>query len=371
MQKKIKILQITANLGIGGLERVVVNLCKNLNPHLFNVAVCCLKFKGEFASELEQNNITVHLLSEHKPIKPDYTAFWKLKNVYKKYAPHIIHTHNTNSFIDSTIATFFKKIPCIVNTDHGRDFPGHWKERIFESLLSRKADAFVAVSDDIKKNLMHYEWISEKKIKVIHNGISGDDYDIQINKQTKTENLGLSKYDKLIGLGVRLTKQKGIVHLINAIPEVLKSFPKTGVVIAGKGPLKPELLELCWQNRISDHVHFIGPRLDLPEIINILDIFVLPSEWEGLPLALLEAMAAGRAIIATEVGANAQVIEHEKSGLLIKPKNPKKLSEAICNLLNDEKKRILFGKNAKKRFYESFSAKIMAKNYENLYMNIL
>ncbi|WP_027371461.1 glycosyltransferase, partial [Desulfovermiculus halophilus] len=270
MNKKIKVMQLTANLGMGGLERVVINLCKHMNHDVFDVSVCCIKYKGKLAYELEGTGVPVYILQQTDK-KKDYTAFWRLKKILSEKKPHLVHTHNANSFIDGALASYLARIPVLINTDHARKFPGRWTERVLEAVLSRSADRFIAVSEETKQNLMLYEKIPERKINVIRNGIDGKVYDIVIDVQKKKEELGLLEYDHLIGLGVRLTQQKGIAHLIEAAPKILSHFPNTGFVVAGKGVLQQSLIALAAQLGVSNHFHFIGPRLDLPEILQVLD----------------------------------------------------------------------------------------------------
>lgn len=370
MQRKIRVLQLTANLGMGGLERVVINLCKNINVDMYDVSVCCLKYKGKLARELEDIGMPVHLLPQVTK-RPDYTAFWRLKKILLQEKPDLVHTHNANAFIDGAMASCLAGVPALINTDHARKFPGRWTERMMEAVCARKADKFVAVSEETKKNLMRYERIPAAKIEVIRNGIDGKDYDIEIDVQKKKEELGLLGFDHVVGLGVRLTPQKGIAHLIEAAPLVLAMFPKTAFLVAGKGYLRESLMELAIQRGVSSHFHFIGPRLDLPEILQTLDVYVLPSEWEGLPLALLESMAASRAIVATRVGGNPYVIEHGRTGLLVESKDVKGLAEAVCRLLSNYEERGRLGINAQKRFYQGFSVQHMTGKYEELYSEIL
>lgn len=368
--KRIRILQVTANLGIGGLERVVVNLCKQISRDRFNVSVCCLKFKGDFAQELEEAGIPVYLLPQISN-GPDYTAFTRLRKLMRGISPHLVHTHNTNSFVDSTLASLMARVPVRINTDHARNFPGRLTDLMLDAICALFADKFIAVSPETKRNLMRYEKIPARKIDIINNGIDGSAYDISIDIESKKKELGLSKFEHIIGLGVRLTPQKGIIHLINAAPLILKNFPKTAFVIAGKGDLLESLRRQANNIGVGEHFFFIGPRLDLAEILQIFDIYVLPSEWEGLPLALLEAMASGRSIIATNVGGIPRAIEHDKTGILVQPKDPESLAHWICYLLNNPQLRQSLGEKAQKRFYRDFSVERMAREYEKLYENVL
>lgn len=366
MNEKIKIMQVTANLGIGGLERVVVNLSKNINKDKFQVSICCLKFKGVFAKELEDIGINVHLIPQ-KSKGTDYFAFWKLKDILRKERPHIVHTHNPNALVDGIIASILSNVPVRIHTDHARKFPDTLRTMLVEKILSNFIDRIVAVSAETKDNLKKYERINENKIRIVNNGIDGKKYDISINISKKRKELGLDGFQHLIGLGVRLTEQKGIIHLIHAAPEVLNKFPHTAFIVAGRGYLLDDLKSETEKLHVDKNFFFLGPRLDMPEILQILDVYVLPSEWEGLPLVLLEAMAARKAIIATNVGGNSMAIEDGFCGYLVPPKRPDLLSQRIIHLLESSNLRLTFSENAYEKFKVNFGVENMAIEYEKIY----
>lgn len=369
MNKKINLLLITANLGIGGLERVVVNLAQSINKDRYNVSVCCLKFKGPFADELEASGIKVYLIPQTSG--PDYFAFLKLIKIIKLVKPHIVHTHNLNASIDGIVASVFAKVPVKIHTDHARKFPDRLKYMAAERLLSVFIDKIVAVTNETKTNLIRYEKISSDKITVISNGINGEEYDIHIDVDKKKREMGLQGFKHVVGLGVRLTAQKGIVHLIHAAPAVLREFSHTAFIVAGKGGLLDSLKFEVEKAGVEKNFFFLGPRLDMPEILQILDLYVLPSEWEGLPLVLLEAMAARRAIIATDVGGNSMAIKHGESGYLVAAKDPAALANKIIKLLGNDKMRESLSKYAYSKFSSEFSVERMVADYEKIYQKEL
>ena len=184
----------------------------------------------------------------------------------------------------------------------------------------------------------------------------------------KLKSLNIDKKGPFIGLGVRLSEQKGITYLLKAMPEIKESFPDIALIIAGNGPLENELKNEAVSLGIKENVFFIGPRLDLNEVLNILDVYTLPSLWEGLPMVILEAMAAECPIVATDVGGNATAIQNNVSGSLVKSKEPESLASEIIRLLKDEKLRNKYRQNSLQIFYEKFSASIMTKKYEQLYL---
>ncbi len=369
MTRRIKILQITHNLGIGGLERVVVNLCRHLDRRKFDVSVACLGFKGAFADELEKEGIRVYLAS--KDGKTDYLTFWQLQKIIGRVQPDIVHTHNTNSSIDGVLASLIRRVPIRVHTDHARNFPDRKLYMALEWCASLFMDKIIAVSEETRDNLVKYEKIKRDKITVLNNGIDGSDYDITIDTEAKKKEIGVDGFEHIIGLGVRLTAQKGIIHLINSAPAIVEKLPKTAFLIAGYGALESYLKSEVSRLKLDKNFFFLGPRLDMPELLQIFDLYALPSEWEGLPLVILEAMAAKRAIVATDVGGNSMAIQHRSSGSLVPPKDPDALADEIIYLLKHPEIRAVYSKKAYQRFYSKFSVSHMARNHEILYGQLL
>ena len=367
METKIKLMQITHDLAIGGLQQVVVNLCKNIDRDKFDVSVLCLRRKGEFAPEIEKMGIKVFTIPR-KADKVDYLAFLKVAKILRQEKTDVIHTHNTQPFIDGTIAAMISGVKTIVHTDHARDFPDKRRYMFAEWMMSQFAYKVVGVSEHTSKNLMKYEKISSKKIMTIMNGIDESKHNVTIDKKKKRRELGVNQDGPIIGVGVRLTEQKGITYLLQAMPTVIEKYSDITLIIAGEGPLGNKLRSEAISRGIDKNVLFVGPRLDMPELLKLFDLYVLPSLWEGLPMVLLEAMAAGCPIVATDVGGNYMAVKHGVNGSLIKPKDSIKFSYEVIRLLKDKYSRMQYSKNGIKVFHEKFSADIMTRKYEKLYL---
>jgi len=365
--KKHNLMIITHDLAIGGLQRVVVSICKTINRDLFNVSVLCMNETGEFATEIKDLGITIHCLPREKN-KVDYLAFLKVAKILKDEKVDIIHTHNTQPFIDGTLGALLSHVPTIIHTDHARDFPDKRRYMFLEWVMSHFAYKVVGVSDHTTENLINYEKISRKKTMTIMNGIDETLHGITIDKDQMKKELGIRRKGPFIGLGVRLAEQKGIIYLLQAMPKVIDKFPDISLIIAGVGPLKDELEHFARTSGIAENVSFIGPRLDMNKILKLLDLYVLPSLWEGLPMVLLEAMAAGCPIVATNVGGNSMAIRNGFNGSLIDAKDPDMLSSEIIKVLSDQNIMKKYIDNSYKIFHEYFSAKIMTSIYEKLYL---
>jgi len=199
-------------------------------------------------------------------------SFIKAFSIIKDFKPDVIHTHNSQPFIDGTLAALIARVPIKVHTDHAMDFPDKIRYMFAEWFFSHFADKIVGVSEHTKNNLIKYEKISPKKIDIIHNGIDGKQYDIKINVSEKKKQLGIENRYPVLGLGVRLAEQKGITYLIQATSLIRREFPEICVLIAGEGPLQKNLKREAEEHGLSHLIKFIGPRLDMNEILKVLDI---------------------------------------------------------------------------------------------------
>ncbi|MBC8440655.1 MAG: glycosyltransferase family 4 protein [Deltaproteobacteria bacterium] len=364
---KTKLMQITHDLAIGGLQQVVVNLCRSIDRDKFDVSVLCLRSLGEFVPEVEKLGIKVHYLPQKKN-GTDYCSFLKVAKILRQEKIEVIHTHNTQPFIDGTIGALLSCVKKIVHTDHARDFPDKFRYMLAEHVMSYFAYRVVGVSEHTSENLINYEKISSKKIMTIENGIDGSRFEVDIDQQKKRKELGIRSKGPVIGLGVRLAKQKGITYLLQAMPQVVNAYPDITLIIVGDGELKTELQAEAKQLGINNNVLFLGARLDIPELLKLFDVYVLPSLWEGMPMVLLEAMAAGCPVVATDVGGVSKVIDSKQNGLLVAPQEPEQLAGAVIQLLTDEQLQKKYAEKALQKFKKKFSAEIMTKQYEHLYL---
>lgn len=366
-------MHITNSLNYGGLERVVIDICRYLDPAEFEPMVACIKWKGPQAQLLEDAGIPVVTLKKHDTNISKYTTFLELRKIVRSHNIDVVHTHNTGPLLEAIAALLTSlSFPKIIHTDHTRGrWPDKKKYMVFERVASNFVYSMIAVSDEAKEKLVQYEHIPENRIDIIDNGIPVDDfYKANISDEVKIQ-LKIEQFKHVIGLCVVHRKQKGIVHLLNALPAILEAHPNVVCVIGGGGPEKEALEDLTAQLDLQNNVRFIGPRDDVGRILSIFDVYILPSEWEGLPLSLLEAMAARRCIVATSVGGVPKSLENGKCGVLIPPADPDALANAVTALLNSPEKRTTLAAEAYRCVNQKYSANVMAHAYGKLYKQSL
>ncbi len=365
--EKIRLMQITHDLDIGGLQRIVVNICRNIDRDKFDVSVLCLRNLGDFVPDVEKLGIEVILLPQ-KQNGVDYFAFLKVADILRQRRIDVIHTHNTQPLIDGTLGALLAGVKRIVHTDHSRKFPDKRRYMFAERVLSHFIFKVVGVSQATSNDLMKYEKIPPGKIMTILNGIDGAMYSKTIDRDKKKSELGIRGRGPVIGLASRLSEEKGVSYLLRAMPEIIQWYPDIALIIAGKGKCENELKKEAAHLGIENNTLFIGPRLDVPELLKVFDLFVLPSLREGLPTALLEAMAAGCAIVATDVGGNHTAVIHGENGSLVAPKDSKALAREIIRVLRDEHLRSNYISKGLELFSTKFSSETMTAQYQDLYM---
>jgi glycosyltransferase involved in cell wall biosynthesis len=359
-------MHITQNLGVAGLEQVVVTLCRTVDRTRFDPSVLCLKFTGLLAETLRDRDIPV-LQIEPSRGRADYLAWRKVARVLREQRIDVVHTHNTPALIDGVIGAKLAGTRTVVHTDHGRLYPDKRRYLLAEHILSHFVYKIAAVSAETAQHLRQYQRIAADKLVTITNGVESVRYESGIDRARKRRELGIPPTAPIVGFAARLAEQKGLAYLLEAFPRVRERVPAAHLVVAGHGPLADEHRSAAHALGITEHVHFLGLRTDVAELLQLFDCYVIPSVWEGLPMALLEAMAAGCPIVASNVGGVPMALRDGVNGSLVEPREPEQLAAAIVDLLGDEAKRRRFAAEGKAAFQERFSAEAMTRRYEALY----
>jgi len=308
----------------------------------------------------------------------DLKAFFDIWRIIKKYNPLIVHTHSSKAGLMGRLAAKLAGTPIIVHTPHGHVFFGYFgplKTKLFiilEKLASRITDKIVALTNREKKDHILFKIAEEDKFSVIYSGI-----ELNILKESSSEEkqnikkeLGIPENSLIVGTAGRLVPVKGPEFLVKASKYIISKYPDTYFLFTGDGPLEQDLKRKALEMGISDNIIFSGWRDDLAKIISIYDIFVLPSLNEGMGRVLVEAMALGKSIVASNVGGIPDLVTHGKNGFLVPPKNPKELAKYIQVLLEDKDKREKMGLAGKEMAY-NFTSERMVEKIANLYKKLL
>jgi glycosyltransferase involved in cell wall biosynthesis len=328
--------------------------------------VLVLRGSGVLEAELAQVNVEVIDIGG-APGQGDYFAFRKVAREARKRRIDLFHTHNSLPLFDAFVAARMTGVRGHVHTDHARNFPDKLRYMIAEHVVSYFLDTIVAVSDDTRNNLVRYEKIPASRIAVIPNGIDGDRFTQPVDVTAVRAALGISS-GPVIGMAARLTEQKGVIYLLQAVARLREQFPGLQVLIAGSGDQDDYLKEAADELGIAGTVQFLGMRLDIPDLVRAFDVYVIPSIWEGLPMALLEAFAAGTPVVASNVGGVGKVIRHRENGSLVPARDPEALAAELAHVLAHPQVRTKYREAGRQTFEENYSAEAMTRRYEAVYL---
>ncbi len=372
MSEPVKVLHLLPSMEIGGLETMVLNLASGLDRRQYSPTICCFDGLGPLAEDAAARKLDICQLKRKPGI--DWTYPWKLSRFLKCCRTQVLHLHNPTAFFYGTLAGKLARIPCIVYTEHGRDVSTGWKVRFAHRCLARMVDRIIVVADYGRRLLSDVEGIDDRRITVIYNGIDGGRFD-RHNYSDKYDlirhALGATGQNKLIGIVGRLDPIKNHVLLIRSVVEIKKLVPRVKLLIIGDGPERRKLESLVQELGLNDYITFLGARTDIPEILSVLDVYVLPSFSEGLSLTLVEACASGLPIVATRVGGNEEVVIHGENGLTVESDDLQGLAKAIESMLTDMNTANMMGIKGRARYERYFTLRTMINNYENVYRDCL
>ncbi|MFA6531132.1 MAG: glycosyltransferase [Candidatus Micrarchaeia archaeon] len=364
------ILHFIGSLETGGTEHMLLAYLRNSKSKELKHIVCTLHDKGELRQEFKDAGIEVVSLGVRG--KADYPlAMPKFASLIKRIKPAIVHSYLLKeSLIARPVCKLLgvKLISGKRDTDRGKS---KWKvmlDRMTIGMCELNISNSLAGVSELKSY-----GIPEGKVICIPNGKDISKLDIELTKSDAKKKLGFSKDDVLLGCVARLYEFKGQEYAIRAMPEIIgmkkdaEKRKEIKLVLVGDGEMRSSLEKLVQFLGLESNVVFLGERKDIPELLRAFDIFVFPSLREGMPGALMEAMASGLPVVATDIDGNRELIINGKNGILIPVKNSGAIARAVGSLLNNKKTADQLGKSANRTIKERFSVEGMAAKLDKIY----
>ena len=362
----MKILHVISSGGMYGAEAVILNLARTLRdgPHecVLGVFSNSANPKHQLHELALKEGFESHLIPCRGQV--DLGAIAKVRELATHVSADVVHTHGYKADVYVYLALRGLGVP-LVSTCHT------WYDTdlflsiygIADRFVLRKYTRVVAVSDEVKQRLLK-AGVREEKIRMVRNGIDLRRFDGALpwlRKEAHPERA------LVVGLVGRLAWEKGVDVFLRAAAEVLVEFPETRFVVVGEGPDQEKLERLIDASLIRESVEMLGRREEMASVYASLDVMVSSSRQEGLPMAVLEGMASGMALVATAVGAVPTVVEDGRTGVLVPADDAGLLAAGIAELLRDPAKRRLLGDAARRRIEEEYSAARMTRDYLRVY----
>jgi len=368
--KTIKIAFVIDDLGLGGAQRQLLELVKRIDRNRFTPLVVGLsEEKIALKKEFEKTGVPIMLIRQRG--KFSFSVLFKLCRIFRQFSPTIVHTYLFTADFYGKISAKCSGVPILMSSVRSIE-PDKKKHYILvDRLLGKWCDAVVANAYCIQELLSKRERINSKITYTIHNGVDLQRFPYPAQNGHLRQSMGIQSRAILLGTIGRLGPEKNHKMLLSTIAELRKRGHDVVLFIVGDGKLRSNLQQQTKELHIESSVYFLGPRDDVPDILSNLDLFILPSRYEGCPNVVLEAMAAGKCVVATAVGGTPETIVDGKTGILVKPDNQEALVTAIVDLLKSPDKPSILGQQARESIERSFTIEKMVQQTTNLYEQLL
>jgi glycosyltransferase involved in cell wall biosynthesis len=370
-------------MDLGGAQQAVLYLAHHLNQDLFE-QVFITGEGGLLSSDLSSvpstRHYTVPELNRHigvRGLTMDLRAIAKIRNILRNEKPDVVHTHTPKAGILGRWASWLAGIPRIAHTFHGFGFgESHpaakkwlyvWAERITGIITTQ----FVVVSERNRLKGEAYGFFRRQNCELIRSGVDFSAFTKgALDKSQKKIELGLCPSDKIVGIVAGFKPPKGLNHFLDVARRVVNQRPEIKFLMVGDGELRPQLESEVNRLGLDSAVGMVGWRRDIPDLLQLFDVFVLTSHWEGLPRVLLEAMALGVPIVATDVDGIREVVQAGENGYLVCPGDTAEMAERVLELLGNKELCSVMGRKSQ-RMVEPFSAQKMVEDYSRLYLQMM
>lgn len=361
----MRILHVVNSLGVGGVEVGVVNVMRGLGELGYEQAVCCLEHDGALRGRVPAS-IAVWVCGRAGR-RERYAPLWRAATLMRSFQPAIVHARNCGAWRNGAFAWLLAGCPGrLVFSIHGLDWVGCIDKRraLLYRQLARLTSGLVAVSDATARRFAADTGIPPERFTVLHSGV-----DTQVFQPRRPPYGPVGGCGRVVlGSVARLGQQKGHQQLIEAFAlAAAQCCSRLELRLIGDGPCRVHLQALVRGLGLDDRVHFLGEREDVPAQLAQMDFFILASQQEGRPTAIMEAMAAGLAVVATRVGAVAELVVDGQTGILVCADDVAALSRAILALADDAQRRLALGQAGRVLAQDRFALADMVQSYGAFY----
>ncbi|HEX6048826.1 MAG TPA: glycosyltransferase [Gemmatimonadaceae bacterium] len=359
------VAQVVLSFGRGGLETMAVGLAGALAKRGLRSVIIALDEGGELEPVLDAAGVESYVLGGRKLRDPRY--HWRLARLLRHIRPDVVHSHNFAAFLHTAVARRLAFVPRMVHTEHAFEYLTERRLHLWIRRASRGCNAFVVVGERVLPFFRDVVGVAPERLRVIPNGVDLTAFQRRANTGEVRRDLGLPEATFLVGTAGRLAPEKDLATLVRAVDEVRRERDDLHLVFVGEGVERPALEAQVSRLGLSERVRFLGWRRDVGRVVSAFDLFVLSSENEGLPLAVLEAMALGVPVASTPVGDLPVVVEDGVSGRLFPVGDSTALAHVIRDLARDELKRRALGAAGRAVVERRYDHAVMVDGYLDAY----
>lgn len=365
LDSRLRVVTLVDTLRPGGAERFAATLAIRLDRSRFEPTVCVsrkITAPSPLIDNLREANVSILPLNRTSLGAP--WGWWALARFLRREQVDVLHSHMFGSNAWGAVLATLSRVPVFVAHEHSWAFEGErFRPFLDRELIARAADAFIAVSRADERRMIELAGIPREKVRLVMNGIAP----LPPARGDVRAELGIPRDAEVVGTMAVLRREKAHEVLIEAAELLASEFPKLKVLIAGTGPEEDRLRAAVRDRNLQDRVLLLGFRRDVADVLAVLDVAAFTSDREGLPLAVIEAMAAGKPVVATHVGGIRDLVEDGVHGLLVPPRDPSALADAIARLLRAPRLRMELGQRGQERQRRNFDISEVAGRVEALY----
>lgn len=363
-----RVLYVAEALGVGGAEELVLNLVRRL-PGRFTPHVCCIRSAGPIGEEIRRAGVPVSVLGLQPGVRRPLDI-WRLQRHVRALRPHIVHTVLVAASLYGRLAARLARVPVVIGTEVNVYARKPARHVLAERLLMRGTDAVIVSAQAVRDFYVAQLRTDPRKVEVIHNAVDWAQVEPSSARSTVRAALGLPADALVAGIVARLAEQKGHDVLLDAVAGE-PALASLHLLVVGDGERRAAIERRAAALGLGARTRFAGARRDLGDLLHAMDLFVLPSRWEGLPLALVLAMGAGLPVVASRVGGIPEVVRDGETGLLVPPGDAAALGAALARVAGDPALRARLGASARAFVRPRFGADEYANAVADLYDRLL
>lgn len=363
----MRVMFVITCMPVGGAETLLVELIRRLDHSRFQPELCCLKYPGPLGEVLAKE-VPTHtgLLAQ----KYDFAVLWRLVRLLKHRRIDAVVTVGTggDKMFWGRLAGFLSGVPVICSALHSTGLPDHVE--LPNRLLAPLTDAFIGVAEPHGRYLAEHEGCPADRIRVIPNGVDVERFHPRWANPRLRAELALPQDSPVAGIVAALRPEKNHELFLQAAALVRQQVPQSHFVIVGDGPQRPKLEALAQELSLTDAVHFLGTRSDIPQVLSLLDVFVLSSHMEANPVSILEAMATEKPVVATRVGSVPETVREGQTGYLVTPGSAEELAARVVELFRNPERAATMGRAGREHVLAHWSIERMVEGYQDLLVSI-
>jgi glycosyltransferase involved in cell wall biosynthesis len=363
----VRVVYMAHAFMVGGAEEMVLNLVRHL-PERFEPMVCGINQAGPIGGEIAATGTPVAVLGLNPGVRRPFDLSG-IRRYLRETQPHIVHTFLVTASLYGRLAAILERVPVVIGTEVNIYRHKEWRHVLAERLLMRGTTRVIASAQSVKDFYVKQVHADPAKVDVIYNAVDWNQLNTSVSRDEMRASLGIARTARVAGVIARLTEQKGHRFLFDALERA--RLADVHLLIVGDGDLRDALQRDAATRGLASRVHFLGARRDLGNLLAAMDVFVLPSLWEGLPLSLLLAMGAAVPVVSTAVAGIPEVVHDGQTGLLVPPADVPALGHALERLFDDAAVRARIGQCARADVLPRFGVERYVSAVTELYDHLV